>query len=420
MMSEHTSNLFPLVLPFLVEYLNLERILECRLVNRASKLAIDELLTENFGCWGKRQPVTTKMGSMIERVRAQNYYFGNAEIIWSFMRQMLRRTHRPHPNDNPFLTGSIFLLLWHSQEEEQEQVLEMFLSRFGNHIRSLAFYDASFRRKPPLETLIWMLGLQYLPNLKSLKIHGGALMITELEKPLHVFDVPLLESIEELYFDPKFPESMTEPALMFLRRWKLTLKAVSVGNWFLESKIATASVLYNSVPHIKCIEVSGIDRIGLCKLAQVQWRLEELQLKDVYFSSTDTTTLIRLLQAVISFANTLETLKLFLWNYTVIQESGDENDVLLLEKEMMPMANLKQITLDLACLKLRWVWRFLELSCQLVEELNLNLYENTTPEKEDMLVIYKRAFNILLSLKKISIFSKFSKKSVLRHFVYDK
>ncbi|CAL8078443.1 unnamed protein product [Orchesella dallaii] len=259
-----------------------------------------------------------------------------------------------------------------------------------------------------------MLGLQYLLNLKSElteRIYGGALMRTELEGPLHVMNVPLLESIEELYFDPKFPEYMTGPALMFLRRW------------FLESEIAAASVLYNSVPRIKCIEVSGIDTIGLCKLAQVQWWLEALQFKDVCFRPTDTTTIIYLLQAVISFAETLETLKLFLWNEnTRIQESGDEDDLLLLEKEMMPMAKLKHVTLDFACLKLRWVWRFFKLSCQLVEELHLYQYEDTTPEKEDMLVIFQRAFKILLtiSLKKITVFSKSKlKKSVLRHFVED-
>ncbi|CAL8078422.1 unnamed protein product [Orchesella dallaii] len=421
MMSEHTSNLFPLVLPNLAEYLDSERIMGCRVVNRACKRAVDELLTENIGCWGKRQPVTTKMGSMIESIRAQHYVFGSEEIIRSFMRHMLLPTHRPHPNDNPFITGSIFLLLWHSREEDQEHIIEMFLSRFGNHIRSLAFYDASFRRQPPLETLLWMLGLQYLPNLKSLKIHGGALMRTELERPLDVLDVPLLESIEELYLDPKFPESMTEPALKFLRRWELTLRALSVGSWFLESQIATASVLYNSVPRLKWIEVSGIGRIGLCKLAQVQWRLEELQLKDVCFRSTDTTTLIYLLQAVISFAEVLETLKLFLWNEnTRIQESGDEDDVLLLEKEMMPMAKLKHLTLDFACLKLRWAWRFFQLSCQLVEELSLYLYEDIAPKKEDMLVIFHRAFDILLRLKKITVFSRLNtKKSVLRHSFSD-
>ncbi|CAL8078446.1 unnamed protein product [Orchesella dallaii] len=132
------------VIQNLVEYLDLECILGCREVNRASKRAVDELLAENIGCWGKRQPVTTQMGSMIEGIRAQNYVYWSDEIIRSFMRHMLLPTHQPHPNDNPFITGSIFLLLWHSHEGDQEHVIEMLLSGFGNHLRSLTFYDASF------------------------------------------------------------------------------------------------------------------------------------------------------------------------------------------------------------------------------------------------------------------------------------
>ncbi|CAL8078452.1 unnamed protein product [Orchesella dallaii] len=199
-------------------------ILGCRVANRASKRAVDELLTENFGCWRKRQPVTTKMESMIRRIRAQHYVFGSEEIISDFFLHMGQRQY--HPNDNPFMKDSISPVLWDSIEYLQDEVLATFLSRFGNYGKNVVFDDGNYAlRRPTLQKLIWILA--YLPNLKSLTMSDGGIIGTGLEGFLDVAYVPPLESFQELSFEP-LPQSITV-ALEFLRRWKLSMTAVTVG-----------------------------------------------------------------------------------------------------------------------------------------------------------------------------------------------
>ncbi|CAL8077717.1 unnamed protein product [Orchesella dallaii] len=112
---------------------------------------------------GKRQEVTIKMGSMIERIRAQNYFFGTLSSGGPRAR-----------------CWNVLLQIWKPHTES-------------------SLLGRKFSKKIAIGNTNLDVRISILTEPQVTKDSWRSTNEKKLERPLHVLDVPLLESIEELF-----------------------------------------------------------------------------------------------------------------------------------------------------------------------------------------------------------------------------
>ncbi|CAL8145459.1 unnamed protein product [Orchesella dallaii] len=187
--------LFPLVLPILVDYLPIQTLLNCRLVNKTSKKLIDNILQNCYQTDAIIDPKRNKrMGSRITSIiNKECYSFYTPQKILRFI------THFETFSFNPFLTGSVSLSGCVPENVEGwEMNILSFLAHFGHHIKSLDLHTNFENGAHFLYAVKQISFLNYVPNLKVLKLSGVVWRKVEVKHLMRLGRLPDLKKLVHL------------------------------------------------------------------------------------------------------------------------------------------------------------------------------------------------------------------------------
>ncbi|ODN03449.1 hypothetical protein Ocin01_03231 [Orchesella cincta] len=309
--SEKLSALIELALPLL--NLNLHDTLTCREVSKGVKKAVDNQLatfSERSKAFEfqpdksiRRRNFNNVMGQISNTYNFTSYYRGE-QSAQNFLSRFgeIRRT--PY---NPFLTRSFAI---HSKFKEDKDCIatERILELFGHNLWHLTIYvnainmdddedDDEFledryeewvahhEAQNPLPTKKLARLLHLAPNLKTLSIatecREGAII-----EELSLNELPELPHLTSLSFD----DWMIEPSLpfVFLRRYgpQLIHLVDATNRSLLQLDELTVENLNNLLPKLTQLQIRRAFSTALPKLANVNWKLEELTIGTFYKWST--------------------------------------------------------------------------------------------------------------------------------------
>ncbi|ODM94832.1 hypothetical protein Ocin01_11849 [Orchesella cincta] len=180
--------LFPLILPDLVEYLPLQSVLNCRRLNKTAMNIIDSKLqcdlTNNIKLCRRRECKTVKT------LNQQSYRFCVPTELLSFINKYDKYSF------NPFLTRSVSLSGCVPENvEEWELNLLSFLAHFGHNIWSLDLHTDFGNGGRFLYAAKQINLLNYLPNLKQLKLSGFVWRKVEVKHLMRLGRLPDLKQL---------------------------------------------------------------------------------------------------------------------------------------------------------------------------------------------------------------------------------
>ncbi|CAL8129624.1 unnamed protein product [Orchesella dallaii] len=283
-----TPILPPEVASILMLYSNSKAILAYRLVNRATKTAVDATLKDEF-----TSPEKAYRKSHLHRRDKKKYYdriskfedaytFSEGRDVEDFMNKFGDRNE----DNNPIIIGKLTLRVRANLIIGNDTTFpwfRMLLTKFGHHVEHIHIILANRGRTKNnvnnnnnVETraqskLVAVLGL--VPNLKVLSLSSDLGVFTD-GNVRHL--LPDLNNLEYIEFCDKFPPIFI---LSFLDCYGRQFKILNCEGALLNTRELTSCYLKRLLPNVQSLCVNKISLDGLQKLVDVGWPLKHLRIR---------------------------------------------------------------------------------------------------------------------------------------------
>ncbi|CAL8109032.1 unnamed protein product [Orchesella dallaii] len=318
--SDRTFALLELVLPLL--NLNKHAILTCREVSRGAKKSVDIVLeslgTEEYNYTYEHQDSIGERNFKSAFQQINNAYcFSNffpvvRNSAQSFMNRVGENRNR---KDNPFLTRNIDIPI-NFESDATFTAMERMLTLFGHHVWDLSITaDINVINEDEEDEDNWVRAvistiklprlLQLVPNLKNLRFSSSGPENMLLVGGIRPNQLPELPNLVTLSFEDWFDDQSLPFAVLCRYGHQITRWNDCQNSSVLQLDDLAVDGLNNMLPSLKKLQVSSTLASALPKLANVNWKLEELTIESFYQWTTKD-----LLNIINNFSQTLIKLKI--------------------------------------------------------------------------------------------------------------
>ncbi|CAL8146472.1 unnamed protein product [Orchesella dallaii] len=411
MTSRKTTELLPSVLPILMklDHLPATSILNCRLVNRRSKLAIDNTIQHEVSCpnlsfkneMQRRWKESRSTG--IESLIGVNFDFEDDSDIQRFLRHI---ETKPFPTSNPFLSKQISIGIGYVLEEDVpnwRSSFESLLSRYGHHLRRLTSYMCTWTLGETVTTLLSL--MNQMPNLQVLKMIGCIYMREEVERIRNI-TLPQLDHLESLDledFMSRDLDSEEHIVLPFLQHYGSQIKTFRCRGELLGRTGLSAELLNQMLPNVKQLCVSHVTLSALPKLAELNWPVEHLQLFECSIVDGGFVFIQNLNLMITQFSNSLKELDLFVKLRKNLELPGLE-ELPSTSNDLQGLPNLRILRCLLTNVMESWFWTFAKFRCGELRELHFCTDGQVTQVE---MGASRQGFEILPRLERIVFWKEF-------------
>ncbi|ODM90406.1 hypothetical protein Ocin01_16274 [Orchesella cincta] len=373
--SKKTKILFPLVLPHVVEYLERTDFLSCRLINKASKKAVDEVLQKTWSSSEETFKVHFEENFHRDDFRveveeiSELYDFSETEQVNDF-KTALNLTN--DSSQNPFILRGIISDIdceasdpvTRSIYDDDLRSVQTFLSQFGHHIWRLdcSLNSTTTPRLLKYGVLKMYYLLMYLPNLRVLKISSDFHSGQRSDGRLTQF--PELNQLVHLDVSEMNAEMMATQFMLHYREQLTTF--ICSGRWFETMELDTLKCF---LPNLTRLRVEQLYVNTLPKLSEVDWPVEFLQIDDP--DASEQVQIKLLLRTIGNFRETLTQLELY-----VDLEKVTPPEICATDKwifEVLP--KLKMFITNGSNMKVGWFWDWVQSTFKYTKEIHLMVTE---------------------------------------------
>ncbi|CAL8129620.1 unnamed protein product [Orchesella dallaii] len=286
-----TPILPPEVASILVRKVDSKTILACRLVNKATKTAVDATLKDEF-----TSPDKTYRKSNPHRRDKDDYYdrlkkFEVAYTFWEMgeVETFLNKFGDRNEDNNPIITGKLTLGVKANlliTNDRTFTCLKRLLTKFGHLVEHIHIVVGNLGSVDNLvETTAQnklRAVLRLVRNLKVLSLSSALGVFTD---KYIGFMLPKLNKLEYIEFCSEFPRNFV---LSFLGCYGEQLTILNCEGKLLNLREHTSCYLKKLLPNVQKVCVNEISVDGLQKLVDVRWPLKHLRIRSFHTSERPT------------------------------------------------------------------------------------------------------------------------------------
>jgi len=268
-----------------------------------------------------------------------------------------------------------------------------------------------------VEALSQVLNVNYLPNLKNLKLVGSPTeaFAEEMREQIDFFhELNYLEALNLSEFGIYGNQGLLY--LLLLERYGVKLKVFYCREDLFHAPEISVEMLNNLLPNVRCLQVVLTTCGGSQNLLQVGWNVEQLYLDGMFLP------FVSFQRIVNKFAPTLTHLRVRYGSYPLAQRM--EEEVRLEREEMRPLPKLKKLTVSIHYLGMERISEFVGRCCPSLQQICLDEYYYVPEQerrwtKEELVAVAKNTlFGLVPKLEKVVVCVVGENRSKARFTVY--